>query len=271
MAHDTDDPVARVLSSVTDPLHMAPGQVEKLRELASSADQADVRVRAIFALSRLAKPSEHRVLDTVIDALRSPVDEVRVAAARTLVGWGNRAVPAMLESIRASADDVPHRSRLIILLGRIGPPAGAARPLLTHLLKDPEVGELAGETLPKLQAGLGDMGPWLARHLMDWSLVGSALAVALILIMEFARPFMVDWLPLGKGGNRVQIARAVVVCGLVGCLVIVQLARALLRYDVPHRKRWLEDAPAAWAVPGVFIFIGLMGYALYRLESLPGL
>ena len=271
MTHDTDDPVARILTSVTDPLRMAPGQIEKLRELASSADEADVRVRAIYALSQLAKPSEHRVLETVIDALHSSVNEVRVAAARTLVGWGNRAVPAMLEAIRASADDVPHRSRLIILLGRIGPAAGAARPYLTHLLKDPEVGALAAETLPKLQVGLVELMPWLARHLLDWCLVGSALTVALILIMEFARPFMVDWMPLGKGGNRVRIARAVVLCGLGGCLAIVQVGRALLRYEVPHRKRWLEDAPVTLVLPALLVLVGLVAFLIYRLESLPGL
>lgn len=271
MPHDSDDPVLQVLSGVTDAERLAPGQIEKLRELASFADKVSVRVQALRALSRLAKPSEHRALATVLDALRAPEKEIQQAAGQALLSWGSRAVPGMLEALRAASDDMPFQAGLIVLLGRMGPEAAAARPYLTHLLRHPHLGPVAANALNKLQPGLLDLLSWLARLVLDWSVTASMLTAALLVVLELSRSFMFDWLPLGQIGQRRQVAVAVVLCGLAGSVAVVQFSRSLLRSSDPNRKRWCDEAPPMWALASLTVLAALLGVLLYRLETLPRL
>jgi hypothetical protein len=272
MPQQGDNPVNQVLCDVADVERMAPGQIEKLRELVAFAEEIGLRVQALRALSRLAKPSEHRVLDTVLDALRSPEKEIQQAAGQALLSWGSRAVPRMLEALRAASDDLPFQAGLIVLLGRMGPEAAAARPLLVHLLRHPKLGPIAAQTLPKLQPGLLDLLAWLARLVLDWSITASVLTAALLIVLELSRSFMFDWLPLGqKIGQRRQVAIAVVLCGLAGGVVVVQLSRYFLRGSDPNRKRWCDEAAPMWALASLTMLAALVGVLIYRLETLPRL
>lgn len=271
MPQEGDNPVQQVLSSVTDAERMAPGQIENLRELAAFAEEVGLRVQALRALSRLAKPSEHRVLETVLNALRSAEKEVQQAAAHALLRWGSRAVPGMLEALRGASDDLPFQAGLILLLGQMGPEAAAARPYLAHLLRHPTLGPIAAQTLPRLQPGLVDLLVWLARLVLDWSITASVLTAAMLVVLELSRLFRFDWLPLGQIGQRRQVALAVLLCGLAGGVAVVQVSRFLLRGSDPNRKRWCDEAAPLWALASLTLLAALLGVLIYRVETLPRL
>ncbi|HMP01740.1 MAG TPA: HEAT repeat domain-containing protein, partial [Gemmatales bacterium] len=173
MSDEHADPVARILAEVTDPERMAPGQIEKLRELAALSDDLAVRAHALVALSRLAKPSEQRAIEAVLGALQSEHPVLREAADRALLGWGSRGVPAMLESIRENLSETAYCQHLISIMARIGTDAGAARPLLTHLMNHPKLGPAARAALPHLMPGWGHFGAWIGRQVLDWAIMAS--------------------------------------------------------------------------------------------------
>src|SRR5207249_721903 len=92
-------------------------------------------------LLALPEPEIELALTYLIDALHDADLSVRAGAADVLAVFGQAAVPAFLEAWHGQDSD--GRQRLIVTLGKIGPSAALAVPLLKSALADPLLAEPA--------------------------------------------------------------------------------------------------------------------------------
>jgi HEAT repeat protein len=122
------------------------------------------------ALAALAErgPAALPAVADLIPALRDADDEVRERAAGVLTAIGTEAVPALLAALLP--DDAVMRCAVVRVLGRMGPVALDAVPVLTAALRDPRLkedaawalGEIQGRPLLDLRQRLRQVAPALA-------------------------------------------------------------------------------------------------------------
>lgn len=265
------DPIRELLAGCFDLQNLSPGTVEGLRLLAISGDDVETRVSALVLLGKAAKPSQLQVLDTLLEVLKDPHPHVSGTAAKCLLGFGNRSVPAMLRALRES-DETPYRATLIVLLGHLGPEAAAAKPMLTQLEGHPELGAFSTRTLARLTPGWEQLSSWLGAMATEWAVVASVIFAALLLIAEIARAAGGGFAGLLPGGNAKEgppVKSSLVAVFVFIIVAIVQFARAMLRYDQPNKVTFRDSSFRAWKLLLALLVLGvLMTITLYRLQSL---
>lgn len=107
----------------------------------------EVRARAAQALVAF----DRSAVAALTGALGDGEFKVRASAAEALVKIGpERVVDSMIEALRST--EIPVRANAAVVLGAFGPSAKAAVPALARTLKDanPRVRELAGEALARI-------------------------------------------------------------------------------------------------------------------------
>ena len=113
-----------------------PADQTSLVHMLGAAD-ALVRERAAYGLGRF-RPTED-IITALGNALCDPDDEVCIAAAVSLFGFGPRARPAVAQLTKA----IPHRNShvsclVIATLSSIGAEANTAVPAITEQLESPD-------------------------------------------------------------------------------------------------------------------------------------
>jgi HEAT repeat protein len=111
-------------------------RVPELIEKAYDGADLDMQLSALFAMGRSA---DRRWLPIVLDEMSSPVDEMRLEAARASGGIGHSdAVPELAEL--ALSDDLEVRLAAVTALGQIG--SDRAGEVLQGLAEDPDAAEM---------------------------------------------------------------------------------------------------------------------------------
>jgi hypothetical protein len=267
------DPIHQLIAGAVDYQNLAPSAIEGLRLLAVSDNNLETRLQAIGLLGRAARPSQYRILETLLELVKEPEPPaIQIAAARCLRAFGSRAVPAMLRAIRES-EETPYRAALIVLLGQIGLEAGAARPVLEHLRSHPELGPLCRQTLTRLAPGLDQFLIWLAGMIQSWCIVGIGVCLALLVVAliaarfgGFAHQFK---LPDAARPGR-PFGAVLVVLGVFIIVAIIQFVRAMLRYSRPDKAKFWDSTYSPLKLSlALALFGGLFMITLNRLGALP--
>lgn len=138
----------------TDRREMELDETIALLRAAGDADE-EVREGAVAALEEMGPPPSESVPE-LADLLHDANTGTAYWSA-TLLGRLGEAAAASVPSLMAAAvemsKDLAVRERCVIALGRIGPPASAALPLLRELLKNvnqSRLSRLARESLEKI-------------------------------------------------------------------------------------------------------------------------
>jgi HEAT repeat protein len=154
---------------VLPPTPPEPDELALLLE-ALQSERSSRRRRAVRHLARLAPEQLEPAIGPLVAAFRDTDLTVRSGAVALLVRLGATAVPALMEALRQDDPDV--RKVAVVTLGEIGPPAAAARDLLTEALADDWLAVAAQKALEKIQgrrerrSRLRRLAPWL---LLGWA------------------------------------------------------------------------------------------------------
>ncbi|HWY86883.1 MAG TPA: sister chromatid cohesion protein PDS5, partial [Gemmataceae bacterium] len=117
-----------------------------------------VRFEAVRVLGVIAR-KDKELIPVLAAALKDKNFEVGDKAAEVLGALGSQTVPALMDVLRSKASPSA-MFNAIVALGRIGPEAKAAVPLLSHALKmDKWVGPGGGTTWRSAIITLGEVGP----------------------------------------------------------------------------------------------------------------
>ncbi len=217
VARMTKDPAASVRTAAVlgvrhIPLPRGPEAFRLVVPVLKDAD-ADVRIAAIDALVWIGRQKDG-VMPALTGMLRDPEPRVQRAAASQLTSQAvfdpNRpdpavsAVPTLMELARDK--DYPSRAAVVAALGRIGPDADVAVPVLTAALKDTDARLAAAGAILQYGAKAKAAVPAL-RELAKAGVgaEGGAVAAALLRIDPDAEE---SWAAFrGLGAGRRSVAR----------------------------------------------------------------
>ncbi len=154
-----NDPDADVRQQARAELRHMEGALPWLEERALRDPDPAARIRAIEGLAEV--PHAGEALPTLDKALGDPDPAVRRAAIRTeasLTRGTNHSVPVLLKVLTRPGEEPEVRAEAAEAIGRLGPVAKEAIPVLVQALKDPEerVREEAADALGGVGVGSGE-------------------------------------------------------------------------------------------------------------------
>lgn len=117
----------------------------------------------------------------LVPALMDADTELRPVASEALVKIGVPAVTPLVESLLNP--DLDHRRAVLITLGKMGPVAAPAIPVLTSALADPALGQWAAQAIDKIQAGSLPSVAARAKRTFPLALVMTCLGAGLLLVI----------------------------------------------------------------------------------------
>ena len=129
----SDSYLDRFCSQKVDPAQFGENDVEKLMtDLAGEdANAGAIAGDTLSCLGEMAKPA----IPMMIERFNEPNGEARFNMIVAVAHLGEHAVPALTEALTSQDKDI--RRGACIALGKIGPPADAALPVLKTLLDEP--------------------------------------------------------------------------------------------------------------------------------------
>lgn len=134
------------ISKIADPQHAERFYVELLR----SSDSIELQRSVPMWLSRIATSDD--ALHALVSALAKPDDELQASASKALLDIGKPAVPVLVAALEKSAS-VQQKRYLIFTLGKLGPLAADAIPVLKKTRRDPNptIAQLAAAALKLIE------------------------------------------------------------------------------------------------------------------------
>src|SRR5208337_788954 len=119
-------------------------------------------------------------IPSLIAALKDPDVSLRIGVANTLAQIGAPAVMCLLDSYRQD-EDVDFHQAIIITLGKIGPAAVAAVPMLTEIKEDEVLGPSARNALQQVGSrGVSSLAGEFKRTLPLVSLIVGLVLLAVV-------------------------------------------------------------------------------------------
>jgi hypothetical protein len=230
------------------PLNLPHDVAEQFRLILAQAESPADRRLALRELAHITDPSRDHLIPAVGEALMDPDGSVRDEARRTLAAWGHRSVGVLLGALRAAPpEELELRLELIKALGQIGPEAGAAVTLLTHLQKDPHQSEACTEALARIRPGWNALANWSLGTVGEFAVVVLCMAMPLIgvaLVMPPAAP------------GEPQLSWQIIAIAVGGGAAAMLVGRAFLLMKVkkPENEtadRWVR---LAWTLAAALVF-----------------
>jgi HEAT repeat protein len=156
-----------------------PDPVPELMRLFETGRPSDRR-HAAREFGRLG-PAAGAGIPLIVPSLMDTDGELRAVVSDALAKIGEPAVKPLIESLLNP--DLDHRRAVIITLGKMGPGAMSAVPVLTSALEDPQLGQWAAQAIDHIQA---DTIPSIAsrfRRTFMLALLLSGLFTGLLIVI----------------------------------------------------------------------------------------
>jgi HEAT repeat protein len=161
-------------------------EVDRVAQLVEALQTGDRHAR-YRAIRNLVEIGPEAAVPALVPLLRDADLAIRTRASEALAHIGAAAVPSMVEALLDP--DVNYRRALIVTLGKVGPPAAAALPVLTAALEDAELGVAAAQAVRAIRPPrfhLPQLGALLPYYLLG--LAGLVVLILVVLAVAWVTP-----------------------------------------------------------------------------------